>query len=150
MKTINLTITDCYKGNANFKGSLYQFNLNNEYSIIGGWLNSPSDTDRGQSVEVYKVLTESEYSELKIIIENYKINTLTHYQPYNDTAKFNKYASKKELKAINDAAMANYQIQYLFCEKYNSKLKKTASLKIWQLHFKNYCKLSDFRKIFFW
>lgn len=143
---IGYTLTDCYRGNANFKGQQKQYVLKVgeelQNILIGGFVNCPSDTGRERSYFKLSEISESEYLTLKAIAKSYQpINWNTgRYTIYD----FGKVLSKKEAKELKEAENHYMRTMMRICEPKNDLLKKQVVRKIKAI-LKPYLSKADYK-----
>lgn len=109
---IGYTLTDCYSGNANFKGQQKQIVLNVDGKLINvfttGWVNDASDAGRERIFVKITNLSSEDFETLKNIAKNHEfINWNTgKYTVYT----YNSSLTKKQKQAIKAAECAYIQL----------------------------------------
>lgn len=123
---LGYTLTDCYRGNADFNGQQKQYvlKIDNElkHILIDGFVNCPADEGRGQTYHKIADLTQLQIDRLKEIKSQFKtINW--------NTGKYGIYTnllSTKKYKALKQAESDYIKTIMAICEPVNVAAKNKA------------------------
>lgn len=150
LNTIQLgyTLTDCYQANANFNGQQKQFVIKYNENLlnvkVGGYVNAPSDSDRGQEFIKLADLSAPDFETLKTI----GIDTKYKHIDFNHLGQwmFTRNLSKKQSKDVNQITSKAFEQVNNICAPYNAKCDK-AILKAIKKVLKPYLKANEYKQL---